>query len=648
MSFNFLHYFNLFKNLPRYAKRIIAIFSDAFLCVFALWIAFYLRIGEFINLSTIQENAQNIIIVAILSIIIAIPIFWLFGLYRTLFRYSGKSAVINIGLASLIYSLAYFSVITIYSFKGVPRTLGIIQPLVLFFLVCGSRLFVRYALQYDSLYNNDKLLLPKALIYGAGNAGRQLASALENNSGMKVLGFIDDDISLHGQMLQGKDIFSPTDLKNLIKSKKITHVLLALPSINRRKRIQILDNIKLNKVIVRTLPSVTDLVEGKVSTSDIKDLDMLDLLGRDLVLPNKNLLTKNISSKIVLITGAGGSIGSELCRQIIKFQPKKILLLDISEYFLYQIHSELQDIKIKQNLDKELEIIPFLASVQNETRLNEILRKYKPNTLYHAAAYKHVPLVEENVCEGIKNNVLGTLKIAKIAISEGVSNFVLISSDKAVRPTSVMGASKRLSEICLQALQSQTKNNPIKLSMVRFGNVLDSSGSIIPKFKKQIKNGGPVTLTHPDVTRYFMTIPEAAQLVIQAGAMATGSDVFVLEMGEPIKIKELIKRIVNLSGLSIQDENNLDGDIDIKIIGLRPGEKLHEELMLGEDPQPTIHPKIKKAKDPFITWDKLKPEIDKLNNLIDDCKTKEVLALLEKLVSGYKSGKIVDRVYRDQ
>ena len=381
--------------------------------------------------------------------------------------------------------------------------------------------------------------------------------------------------------------------------------------------------------------------------SDIRELNIEDILGREEISPNNKLLNQNVRSKVVLVTGAGGSIGSELCKQILKLCPLKLILVEINEYALYKIHQELEEIreKVGHNL-KQVQIIPLLSSIQNEERMKHVIKTYMPNTLYHAAAYKHVPLVEENICEGVRNNVLGTLNIAKIAIEQKVPNFVLISSDKAVYPTNIMGASKRLAEICLQALHEDKKNIGIKLCLVRFGNVLDSSGSIIPRIKKQIKDGGPITLTHLDVTRYFMTIPEAAQLVIQAGAMSKGADVFLLEMGEPVKILDVMKKVIFLSGLSLQDKDNPDGDIEIKIIGLRPGEKLHEELFLGNSPQITEHPKILKAKEDFIPWIHLEKDLQKLDILTDQNKVDEVIKILQKLVNGYKfSGIIYDHTF---
>lgn len=636
----FLNFTKSILTLPRYAKQTIALLSDVTLCIIAVWLAFYLRLDQFISLK------GNFLWPAIFSVIFAIPIFWLFGFYRTMFRYSGKSVLVSVAFALFVYGLIYFSLITIYGIEGIPRSIGVLQPLILFFAIACSRLSVRYLLGDLNKSKKRDLSLPKALIYGAGSAGRQLLSALDSSYEMKVCGFIDDDELLHGQVLQGQTIYSQGDLSQVIHSKEVTHILLALPSINRSKRMEIIKKINQHKVIVRTLPTVSDLVEGKVTTSDIRDLEIEDILGRNTVTPNSKLLSKNTNSKTVLITGAGGSIGSELSRQIIKLNPKKILLLDSSEYALYRILSELEDIKLKNKVNKNIEIIPIIGSVQDKKRVFEILKSFKPEIVYHAAAYKHVPLVEQNICEGIKNNIFGTLVAAEASIENGVKDFVLISSDKAVRPTNIMGASKRVAELCLQALFNHSNRKDTKLSIVRFGNVLGSSGSVIPKFKKQIKDGGPITLTHPDVTRYFMTIPEAAQLVIQAGAMAKGADVFVLDMGEPVKIKDLVKKIIVLSGLTLKNEENPDGDIKIKIIGLRHGEKLYEELLLGDDPQPTQHPKIFKARDPFIPWDQLSNILEDLKLFVDEGKIKEIIEILQKLVKGYKfNGQIVDQVF---
>lgn len=403
-------------------------------------------------------------------------------------------------------------------------------------------------------------------------------------------------------------------------------------------------------IVVCTLSSLTDLAEGRVTISDLCELDIDDLLGRESIEPNLILLAKNITDRVVLVTGAGGSIGSELCRQIVKLQPIKLILVEINEYALYTIHTELENINKLLDSNEKIMIVPLLTTVQDRKRMSDIMETWQPDTVYHAAAYKHVPLVEYNLIAGVENNVFGTLNTAQIAINKGVSSFILVSTDKAVRPTSVMGASKRLSEICLQALfDFYSKKSKTKLSMVRFGNVMDSSGSVIPRFRKQISDGGPITITHPDISRYFMTIPEAAQLVIQAGAMAKGGEVFVLDMGEPVKIIDLAQRMIELSGLSIQNDNNLEGDIEITITGLRPGEKLYEELLIGENPQPTKHPKIQKANDQFIHWNKLENQLNCLKNLLSQNNVEEIIKLLQILVKDYNpNNEIVDWSYNEQ
>jgi FlaA1/EpsC-like NDP-sugar epimerase len=624
-------------NLPRFAKQIVAIIVDLNLCVLSTWFAFYLRLDQFI---LIQGAALTAVMV---SVVLALPIFWTLGLYRTIFRYSGLSIMFSVSIALLIYGFLYFSVFGVYGVAGIPRSIGILQPMLLFFVVVSSRLFVKYLFGGNYLFKDKSQLLKKTLVYGAGSAGRQLVSALANSNELMAVGFLDDDSRLHGQVLQGHEIYSPLKIADLIKLKEIQLVLLALPSISRSRRNDILKNLSNYPLQVQTLPTVTDIIQGRVSLSDVKDLDVDDILNRDQVLPNAQLLSKSITSKVVLVTGAGGSIGSELARQITKLNPQKLLLLELNEFALYKIYEEL---KI---LDKNLKIIPLLVNVQDQAKVNEIFKTFKVDTIYHAAAYKHVPLVEENISESIKNNVFATLVLVKAVLFHSVENFVLISSDKAVRPTNIMGASKRLAELCVQGLYRSAKNNKIKMSIVRFGNVLESSGSVIPKFKKQIKAGGPITLTHPDVTRYFMTLTEASQLVIQAGAMSEDCDVFVLDMGESVKIKDLIYRIVKLSGLTVKDENNKEGDIEIEIIGLRPGEKLYEELLLGDNPQKTQHPKIQKAQDPLIPFNQLEGDLNNLKILLDYNKVLEVKELLAKIVKTYQSNSaIVDHFYLEQ
>ena len=630
-------------NLPRYIKRFTAIIIDISLCILCTWLAFYLRLEQYIKIDNVT------ILAVIISISLAIPTFWLLGLYKTMFRFAGPSTIFTVAVATSAYGFLYFMIISIYgiqdptnsTFKGIPRSVGIIQPILLFLGISSSRIIIRYLLVNTFTFKNSKNK-KKVLIYGAGSAGRQLLSSLENNPEMKVIGFLDDNKQFHNQSILGQIVYDPLKIYKIINLKNIDLVLLALPSISRIKRNQIIDILNKYKVTVKTLPSFQDIVDGKISVSDIKDLSIEDLLNREQVQPNLELLNKNINSKVVLVTGAGGSIGSELCRQIIKLKPKKLLLLELNEFALYKISEELK------NIIPNLKVIPLLVNVQNSSRLNEVFKTFKIDTVYHAAAYKHVSLVEENICESVKNNVFGTFSIAQIAIQHNVSNFVLISSDKAVRATNIMGASKRLSEICVQAIyHKQDKHS--KFAIVRFGNVLKSSGSVIPKFKKQIKDGGPVTLTHPEVTRYFMTTTEASQLVIQAGAMSEGCEVFILDMGESIKIKDLVYKMIKLSGLIVKDDKNLEGDIEIKITGLRPGEKLYEELLLGDNPQKTYHDKIQKAQDPFITFDQLKIDLDNLSALLQDNRVAEVKDMLHKLLPSYQSNsKIVDHIYEEQ
>ena len=620
-------------NLPRYSKRIIAILIDIGLCIFCTWLAFYLRLEEFVKINNITTLAVEI------SLFFAIPIFWLMGLYKTIFRFQGSSIIFTVFIATFAYALLYFAVISIYGIQGIPRSIGIIQPILLFLAISVTRVSIKFI--FLSNFKNSKNKT-NVLIYGAGSAGRQLLTSFESNSDMKVVGFLDDNTQFHRQKILGQTIYDPMNIEKLINKKSVDLVLLALPSINRQKKNKIINTLNKFKVIVKTLPSVQDIVEGKVSISDIKDLTIDDLLNRDQVQPNSELLSKNISSKAVMVTGAGGSIGSELSRQIIKLKPKKLILVESSEFALYKINEDLK------NINKSIKTIPLLINIQNKTKIEQVFKTFNIDTVYHAAAYKHVPLVEENITESVKNNVLGTFYIAEAALKYNISNFVLISSDKAVRSTNIMGVTKRLAEICVQSLHDH-QNKKSKFAIVRFGNVLESSGSVIPKFKQQIKEGGPVTLTHPDVTRYFMTITEASQLVIQAGAMAEKCEVFVLDMGQSIKIKDLIVKMIKLSGLSIKNDKDLNGDIEIKITGLRPGEKLYEELLIGDNPQSTIHEKIQKAQDSFISFNKLKIDIDHLTNLIETNEVEKIKHILSNLVPSYQSNsEIVDHFYNQQ
>ena len=620
----------LLLGLPRLYKRALVMSHDIFICCLSVWLAFYLRTGEFISIARSEPWATSVMVSIWISLACAIPIFVMFGLYRTIFRHSGSRAILTIVSATAVYGTIYFSIITLLGVVGVPRTIGIIQPLILFVLVSLSRTLASAWLGVERQRHSRTAGPANTLIYGAGRAGRQLATALRSNREMRIIGFLDDDGDLHGQLLNGLRIYDPGKLTRLVKTQRISCILLAMPSLRRQRRNQILTRIQRAHVSVRTLPSVTDLATGKLSISDIRELDVDDLLGRDPVAPHETLLTKNVLDKVVLVTGAGGSIGSELCRQIVAIRPKTLLMVEQSEFMLYNINRELKE---KHGHDSG-RIIPLLASIQDKNRMVEIMTSWRPDTVYHAAAYKHVPLVELNPAEGINNNVMGTLRTAEAALDSGVSDFVLVSTDKAVRPTNMMGASKRLAEMILQSLKQP--NIKTRFAIVRFGNVLGSSGSVVPTFRAQIKAGGPVTLTHPDVSRYFMTIPEAAQLVLQAGALATGGDVFVLDMGEPIKIGDLARRMIDLSGFTVREDCNPDGDIAISITGLRPGEKLFEELLLGDNPEKTHHPRIMKAKEPFIAWDILKCKVEALECALRVNDAGVIASIMQELVQGYE------------
>ena len=626
-------------DLPKSSKIIISLFVDIALCILTIWLSFYLRLGELFPI-------KNLILPSLISILFALPTFYLSGLYRTIFRYSGWPAMLTVSKSIFIYSFVFSLFITIFTLKDVPRTIGIIQPLLLFFAVGGSRAVVRFWIGELYQARLNKTTLKNAVIYGAGNSGLELLQALENNKELKVSCFLDDDKEKQGRVLLGRKIYSPDYLNLLISKEHISYLLLAIPNISRKQKREILNKVSKFNLSVRTLPSLGDIAKGKINTDDLISLEIDDLLGREKVKPDENLMMKNIKNKTVLVTGAGGSIGSQICREILKIKPKILLILDSNEYSLYSILNDLNFL----NNNKPIEIIPLLASVQDGDKIKTILNTWKPQTIYHAAAYKHVPIVEHNLAEGVKNNVFGTLTIAKAALEKGVSDFVFISTDKAVRPTNVMGATKRLGEICLQALYAEKKFNQItKFSMVRFGNVLDSSGSVIPKFRKQINERQPITLTHPEITRFFMTIKEASELVIQAGAMAKGGEVFLLDMGQPIKIYDLAKKMIKLSGLQLKDKYNPNGDIEILITGLRPGEKLYEELLIENKSLPTVHPKIFKAQDDFISWPSLKKEIDFLEKAVLINDLEKIIETLKKLVKGYNPpGEIVDYIFNEK
>ena len=631
---------NSLINLPRSIKTLIALSFDFSCCIFSVWFSYYLRLGVLLPLSERGLDALTI------NLVISLPIFFTFGLYKNIFRYSGLDSLLIVTKAITIYGISYFSIISVIGVNGIPRTIGLIQPMLLLLLIISWRVLLRFFLRIINDQISTKKDLTKALVYGSGDSGRQLVKAMQDSREILIEGFIDDDENKQDCFIDGKRIYSPKSLKNLIIKKNISLILLAIPSTNRKRRNDIIENLLNYKVAVRTIPEISNLASGKKLINEFIELDIDDLLGRIEVEPFQSLMKKNNFSKTILVTGAGGSIGSELCRQIIKYKPKQILLVEISEYALYSIHQELDKVK-----PIETEIIPLIGSVQDIQRMSKIISIFKPFIIYHAAAYKHVPIVEQNLIEGLKNNLIGTFDLASLALEKNISNFVLISTDKAVRPTNIMGATKRLAELSLQALNDKNLNlttgsKNTKFTIVRFGNVLDSSGSVIPKFRDQIINGGPITLTHRDITRYFMTITEAAQLVIQAGAMAKGGDVFVLDMGKPIKIYDLAIRMIQLSGLTVKRATNSKGDIEIKIIGLRPGEKLFEELLLSKNPTKTKHPKIFRSEEPFIKHSKLKKEIIFLKKLIKDNDLENILKKIKTIVIDYSpNSDIIDHTF---
>lgn len=624
-------------SLSRRQKRLLAITADTVICSWCAWGALYLRLEEWTNLASEQG------LTVLISIGIAIPVFIRCGLYRTIFRHAGWPAMVAVTQACLIYGLGYATVFTFIGIPGVPRTVGLIQPLLVFVMIAISRAVAHYLLggRYRRIIMEDGA--PRVLIFGAGASGRQLASALRESGTMHVVGFLDDDASLQGAWVLGAPVFDPTQLPEIAERHETTEVLLAIPSAPRQRRKEIVDLLNQSNLRVRTLPGLADIASGQFLVSDIRSLEIEDLLGRDLVEPSEGLLRAKIAGKIVMVTGGGGSIGGELCRQIMDLQPRALLILESSEYALYSIRRELENQQAAR-LGEHVAVIPLLASVRDGPRIQSILAAWKPQTIYHAAAYKHVPLVEHNCLEGLKNNVLGTLVLVRAAIAAKVTDLVLISTDKAVRPTNVMGASKRLAELILQAYAD--RGSGTSLSMVRFGNVLGSSGSVVPLFRDQIRAGGPVTVTHKDVTRFFMTIREAAQLVIQAGSMARGGEVFVLDMGEAVRIHDLAVSMIELSGLRVRNDEYPDGDIEIREIGLRPGEKLYEELLIGDDPMPTAHSRIMHARERFIALEELVPALARLEGALETGDVERALETLRRLVPEYSpDAKIVDWVH---
>ena len=627
----------------RTTKRLFVAALDAGMGVFSMWVAFTLR------LDTLHWPEGNQWIAYILAPVLAFPVLMNLGLYRAIFRYTGMQALLTTGKAIGIYGALLLAILLIGKWEGIPRSVGILQPLIFLLLVGASR-----SLGWLWLAGRSTAAPHRLLIYGAGAAGAQTAAGLVSARNYRLQAFADDDPSKVGRSINGVRVYAPQALPATVQRLGITDVLLALPSAPRQRRQQIIENLRELPVRIRTLPGLTDLASGKVTITDFQDLDIEDLLGRPPVAPDLHLMQRHIAGQTVMVTGAGGSIGSELCRQLAQLGVAELLLVEHSEFALYSIHQELQ--ALAQQGVVACKLTPLLANVNNLQRMSELCRLHRPSHIYHAAAYKHVPMVEANAGEGVQNNVFGTLNMVRAALEHGVGHFVLVSTDKAVRPTNIMGASKRVAELVLQAMAHATEppfaegqavapaasrapgtwRSPTRFSMVRFGNVLGSSGSVIPLFRQQIAHGGPVTVTHPEVTRYFMTIPEAAQLVLQAGAMAEGGDVFVLDMGEPIRILELARRMVALAGLTVRSNQHPSGDIDITFTGLRPGEKLYEELLIGDNPLPTGHPRILRAQEERFEWHVLQARLGELEAAVQSGELQRMRALLKALVPGYQ------------
>ncbi|TYP65463.1 polysaccharide biosynthesis protein [Stutzerimonas stutzeri] len=650
--------------LPRRYKRLIQVSTDVVLVWAALWLAFFIRLGNFTFVDPLGGHAWLFGIAPL----IAIPFFIRFGMYRAVMRYFGNDALMAIAkavtLSALLLSLAVYW--RTDAPKVIPRSMVFNYWWLSLFLIGGLRLVMRQYFMGD-WFTPDSLIkfkvrnagLPRVAVYGAGAAGNQLVAALRLGRGMHPVAFIDDDPNLYNRSIAGLRVYSPKHIQQMIDETGCNEILMAIPSASRARRREVLEMLEYYPLHVRSVPGFMDLASGRVKVEDIQEVDIADLLGRDAVPPQQALFERCILGKVVMVTGAGGSIGSELCRQILLNKPKGLLLFEHSEFNLYSIHIELE--RMIERASLPVKLIPILGSIRNPDRLLDVMRTWQVETIYHAAAYKHVPMVEHNVAEGVLNNVLGTMNTAQAAVQAGVANFVLISTDKAVRPTNVMGSTKRVAEMILQALSRETAPvlfnadgavhhvNKTRFTMVRFGNVLGSSGSVIPRFYQQIRSGGPVTVTHPKITRYFMTIPEAAQLVIQAGSMGQGGDVFVLDMGQPVRIAELAEKLIHLSGLSVRSEKSPHGDIAVEFTGLRPGEKLYEELLIGDNVSPTEHPMIMRADEEYFTWDVLRGVLSRLLKAVEQDNYPEVRVLLREVVSGYvPEGEIVDLIYQQR
>lgn len=615
---------NRLVGLSRRTKFAMVMANDALLCVASVIIAFSLRLGGW------ELWSRPIAIVTFVSIALWLPIFLYRGIYQSVVRFIGSRTMIGIATSCLMMAGGLIAVFMVNTVADVPRTIALLQPLVFGSLLVVSRLVARYIL-FDLLHQNQvDGSRSHVLIYGAGSAGRQLALSIRHEPNMDLRGYIDDDPRLAGKHLDGIRVHGSDDLAELIDRLEIDLVLLALPSVSRRQREQIVRKFENISVRVMTLPGLADIIDGSISINNLREIEITDLLGRDPVPPNRALMRHTIEGRTVMVTGAGGSIGSELCRQIIQFAPARLILVEMTEHALYQIDDEIASARRNGVLGPDVGVHAELANVADGATVRRLFDRWRPDTVFHAAAYKHVPLVEENPVAGMRNNVFGTYHCALEAERVGTSHFILVSTDKAVRPTNVMGATKRVCELILQARAARKTST--RFAIVRFGNVLGSSGSVVPRFQRQIRSGGPVTLTHREVTRYFMTIPEAAQLVIQAGAMAEGGEVYVLDMGDPIRIYDLARTMVYLSGLSVRDEAHPNGDIEIREVGLRKGEKLYEELLIGNSPQPTVHSRIMRARETFIDWLELDQYLARKLDALRKGDRETALTLLSTLV----------------
>lgn len=620
--------------LPRQTKQTFMFCLDLVFLPFAMWLS--VSVWGASNVLLLDSSS---LLACLLTITLSAAVFLRLGLYRAVIRFMGQQAILAI-IRAVTLSAVIFAIAQLLTSAALPSVTPFLYWFFSLFLIGGSRLLVRAFYQKKLKRQCDNVV-----IYGAGVSGRQLLTALMHGAEYHPVFFVDDDVNLHGSVINGVPIEAPHMLPRIIKDYDVSQVLLAMPSVAREYRREVIDKLVGLPVYVKTIPNFGSLLQGKASITEIQDIEIEDLLGRDPVPPHPEMIDQCVAGKVVLVTGAGGSIGSELCRQLISHGPAELVLLDSSEYGLYSIERELRT--SVQQIDGSVSIVPLLGSVQDRARVSAIMKSFAVQTVYHAAAYKHVPLVEFNIVEGVRNNVFGTVNTALAAIEAGVSKFVLISTDKAVRPTNIMGASKRLAEIALQGLSEQNKGT--EFSMVRFGNVLGSSGSVVPLFREQIANGGPVTVTHTEIIRYFMTIPEAAQLVLQAGAMATGGDVFVLDMGEPVRIIDLAKRLIRLMGYEIRDDKNPYGDIEIHVTGLRPGEKLYEELLLGTNVTGTGHPMIMRAEEEYPSFAVVEQFLATLEAACDDYDCESIRAILLELVSGFKTkGNIADHLWTRQ